>query len=225
MRLSVPSWLQRGGWLENLRVAETLGWAEGVELLVFSFEGEDRGLFLSELPGLAEAGRRLSLSVHLPDPLLPAHGELVEATRGFVESYVVHPPRVEAGAPGLEAWVGLLGAWRRRWGDDFLLERTEAAPFAAADAALPDLPLCADTGRLLLEGESPAAWLSARAARVREIHLHGVEGGRDHRPFRGDEAWLVALRPLLEAYSGRIELELFSLDHVKAAAAALEIRS
>ncbi len=222
MRLSVPSWLVPGGWLANVGVAEGLGWASGVELLLFSFEGEDRELFLSELPGLADAGKRLSLSVHLPDPLLPGHEELVQLTRGFAESFVVHPPKPGPAGGGLEAWAGLLGGWRGKYGDDFLLEYTDGSAFSGAEAACPGLPLCADTGRLLVENIEPAGWFAQRAGRIREVHLHGVSEGRDHRPFSGGEPWFIALRPFLAVFPGRIELEVFSLAGVTTARAALE---
>jgi len=212
----LPSWLLPASWLPNVREAERLGWAGGVELLCFSFSGEDRELFLSELPALAEAGRRLAISVHLPDPLGADCEELVRITRPFAQAYILHPPESDAAA-----WAGLVDIWRRRYGDDFLLEYVAGDDFAAAEEALPGLPLCADTGRLLLEGLSPARWIEARAHRVREIHLHGVSGGRDHRPFSGDEDWLLELKPFLLKYDGRVELELFSLESAVAAYAAL----
>ena len=226
MRLVVPSWLVPGGWLENVGVAAGLGWASGIELLFFSFEGEDRELFLSEREGIIEAAAKggLSLSVHLPDPLLPAHCELVELLAPQTECFVVHPPRRDEA----DGWRALLSVLRRRHGDRFLLEYTGAGDFAAAEAALPGLPLCADTGRLLVEGVEPAAWIAQRADRIREIHLHGVGNGaegtatRDHQVISGREPWLSALRPFLSAWSGRVEFEVFSLAKVEAARAALK---
>lgn len=226
MRLVVPSWLVPGGWLQNVEVAVGLGWAAGIELLFFSFEGEDRELFLSERDGIIDAAARggLSLSVHLPDPLLPAHCELVDLLAPAADCYVVHPPRRGAA----DGWRTLLSVLRRRHGDRFLLEYTGAEDFAAAEAAMPGLPLCADTGRLLVEGIEPAAWIAQRAERIREIHLHGVEEGvgeattRDHRVFSGREPWLSSLRPFLSGWTGRVELEVFSLAKVEAARAALK---
>jgi sugar phosphate isomerase/epimerase len=231
MRLVVPSWLVPGGWLENLEAAVRLGWAEGMELLCFSFEGEDRELLISERPGIEGllGASGLSLSVHLPDPLRPEHSELVGMFASRAEAFILHPPRAE----GLEAWADTVSLLRREHGDRFLLEYTDGRLFEAVESALPGLPLCADTGRLLLEGIDPASWIAQRAGRVREIHLHGAAPGngadgapeagpRDHRVFSGDEAWLAALLPLLASYQGRIELELFSLAKVEAARAVLE---
>lgn len=221
MRLVLPSWLVPGGWLENVEVASRLGWASGVELLFFSFEGEDRDLLLSEragIEGILDASG-LSLSVHLPDPFLPRHDELVGLFAGRAECFVLHPPR-----PGdLEGWAAHVSRLRAESGDRFILEYTDGGLFAAASGALPGMPICADTGRLVIEGIEPAAWIAGRASLVREIHLHGVdaEGARDHRVFTGREAWLGRLAPFLAAFPGRIELELFSLAKVEAARAAL----
>ena len=230
MRLVVPSWLVPGGWLENVEVAAGLGWASGIELLFFSFEGEDRELFLSERDRIINAAARggLSLSVHLPDPLLPAHCELVELLAPAAECFVVHPPRRDEA----DGWRALLSVLRRRHGDRFLLEYTGAEAFASAEETLPGLPLCADTGRLLVEGMDPASWIAQRVERIREVHLHGAEAAgeaagdtvspRDHRVFSGREPWLSALRPFLSDWAGRIELEVFSLAKVEAARTALK---
>lgn len=224
MRLVVPSWLAPGGWLENLEAASRLGWASGMEFLFFSFEGEDRALFLSEYGRVRQAlaSSCLSPSVHLPDPLLPGHAELVELFSPLAECFILHPPK----ADGLAEWRRLVAGLREAHGDRFLLEYTGAGTFAGAETALPGLPLCADTGRLLLEGLDPLAWLSRQGDRVREIHLHGLSAGaqglRDHEVFSGLEPWLAGLRPFLEVFEGRIELELFSLEKVEAAYKALK---
>jgi sugar phosphate isomerase/epimerase len=148
--------------------------------------------------------------------------ELVASTRDFVSLYVLHPPGRENPAACADAWAGLVGGWRGSYGDDFLLEYTGAEAFASAEAALPGLPLCADTGCLMREGLSPAAWVAGRSSRIREIHLHGLETGKDHGPLRDGEDWLDELAPLLETHSGRVELEVFSLEGVEASWLALE---
>lgn len=220
---SVPSWLLPGGWLANLRAAQGLGWVGGMELLLFSFEGEDRGLFLEESPRIEAEGRGLDLGIHLPDPLLPAHREILEATARYANYYVVHPGRLgPVPARGAEAFASFLGALRRDYGDRFLLEYTNQADFDAAMAVLPGMGICADSAHLLAEGLDPAAWLGARKGQVREIHLNGLEGGQAHRPLRGDEAWLGPLLPFLREGSLRVELEVFSLAGVESSYQALK---
>jgi len=196
-----------------------------MELLLFSFEAEDRELFLKESPLIEAEGRGLDLGVHLPDPLLPAHREILEATARYASYYVVHPPRAVPGptaGAGAEAFASLLGSLEADYGQVFLLEYTNRADFEAAVAVLPEMGLCADSAHLLAEGLDPAAWMEAWKGRVREIHLNGLEGGRAHRPLRGDEAWLGPLLPFLRDGDLRVELEVFSLAGVESSYQALK---
>jgi sugar phosphate isomerase/epimerase len=221
MTLVAPSWLVPGTWLENVELARTQPWIEGVELLFFSFDEEARAVLAVELPGIDAAARRFSLSVHLPDPLGPRDAELVEMTAGFAAIYVLHPPRPdESISDGTAAWASLVGSFRKRYGDRFLLEYTGRFPFAAAEFACPGLPLCADTGRLILDGEEPAAWIEARAGRVREVHIHEVENGKDHAALVAERAWLRRLAPLVERSEMRAVMEVFSLAGATASAEA-----
>lgn len=226
MRLLAPSYLVPGTWLENAEFARGLSWLEGLELLFFRYDEEAREILAREGPGLAALAGRFSFSLHLPDPLGSGDEELIERTRAFTEVYVLHPP--QGVGPGetarpeeLDRWAKLLDRWRGRHGEIFLLEYTGRQAFGAAEARLPDLPLCADTGRLLLEGEEPRDWIEERLGRIGEIHLHGAVGGKDHMPLAGDEAWLERLAPLLGNYPGRLELEVFSLAGLEDSAAAL----
>ncbi len=218
MLLSVPSYLVPGTWLENLELMMDLGWIEGVELLFFSWDEDAKAILEREREAIAALSGRFAFSLHLPDPLGPGDESLVESTRDFVDSYVAHPP---AGETVSGDWAGLLAGWRRRYGDDFLVEYTGASAFALAEAALPGLPLCADTGRILREGGDPGAWIAERQDRVREIHLHGLCGGLDHAAFAGDEAWLLTLVPALSAFPGRVNIEIFGLAGAQAGRRAL----
>jgi len=218
VKLCVPSYLFPGTWLENLEAMVALEWIQGVELLFFSYDEDARRILAEERERIAALSGRFELSLHLPDPLSDADEELVAATRDFVKLYVLHPP-----TSGALAWAALVGSWRSRYGDDFLLEYTGAEAFAQAEARAPGLPLCADTGRLLKDGISPALWMQERAVRLREIHLHTLRGGRDHVPLDPDEQWLRELGPFLRGFCGRLELELFSGADVEASRAALEL--
>ncbi|HOX33251.1 MAG TPA: hypothetical protein PLB91_13050 [Spirochaetales bacterium] len=221
MRLAVPSYLVPGTWLENLELAASIGWIRGVELLFFAYDEEARRILARELGGIAELSGALELSLHLPDPLGPADEALVEATRPFVGLFVAHPPK--DGDPKTAArWATLLGSWISRYGPDFLLEYTGREPFARAERELPGLPLCPDTGRLLLDGEEPARWIGERAGRVRAVHAHAAREGKDHLALTGEEAWLPALIGLARERDWRLELEVFSLELASASERAIE---
>jgi len=212
-RLSVPSYVIPGTYLENLRFLEERTDCRAVELLFFMYDDETAALLAAERAGLRDYASRFAYTVHLPDEIAPAHEEILEATADYAEGYVVHPPRR---AQALPAFVGLLNAWRARYGEQRLrLENTRLTAFEAAEAALRDSSLgppclCADLGHLLMEGVEPSAWVAARAERVRELHVHGYDGRSDHVPFGPEEAWLAALAPFARGFQGPIEVELFS---------------
>jgi hypothetical protein len=218
VKVCVPSYLVPGTWLENLIAVRPLDWIEGVELLFFAWDEDARSILGAEREAIARLAGRFSYSLHLPDPLRPEDEELVALTRDFVGLYVIHPPR----AASAEIWAGMVESWRSRYGDDFLLEYCGAEDFAAAERALPGLPLCPDAGRLARDGIATAEWIAARGSRVRELHLHRAAGGKDHLPLVAGEPWLEDLAPFLAGFGGRVELELFSLEGAESSRRALE---
>lgn len=218
MRLSAPSWLVPGTWLENLRAAESLPWLEGIELLLFSGDVDARRSFTSELEGIATFASRFELGIHLPDPLEESAIEIARLCSHFSRHFVLHPP-----ATGEEGgWAERIVRLREEFGERFVLEYTGERDFARAESALPGLPLCPDTGCLLREGQDPASWIAACAQRVRVIHLHSARGGKDHLPLDEGEAWLSALMPFLRSFSGLVEIEVFSRAGLETSRAALE---
>ncbi|HTX73337.1 MAG TPA: hypothetical protein VMC79_10970 [Rectinemataceae bacterium] len=218
MRYHVPSYLIPGTWLENLRRLETAEWISGVELLVFSYDDDAKSILNRERHGLAACTPRFRLTLHLPDPLESRHEELLELSLPFTSSYVLHPP---GSILEMERWLRLVEDWRAAYGPKFHLENTAGATFVAVEAALPDIELCADCGRLLLDGHDPLGWLDGRASRLRQLHLHSAAAGRDHLPLRAEEPWLRRLFPYLVAFAGIVELELFSLEAVERSRDAL----
>jgi hypothetical protein len=218
MTISAPSWVQPGTYLENLEVLEAQRKVASVELLFYIYDEDTRSIFARERERIAAKTDRFGFTVHLPDPLLPEHEALVEATRDFVRSYVFHPAEPE-GAPRLARTVA---AWRERYGDIFLLENTRLRLFEANLPLHGDIGLCCDVGHLLLEGVDPAAWLDERAPRVRELHLHGIAEGKDHAAFSFRDPSMSPLVPFLRIFDGTVEIEVFSLDELGLCIAELE---
>ncbi len=218
MRLAAPSWLRPGSWLENIETAASLPWLGAVEILLFEWDQKTRAVFTSELGGIISWTGRFKFSVHLPDPLGESALDIAGLCSDFARAFVLHPPSTG----GAEDWADLVSRLREGFGDRFLLEYTGEDAFRLAESALPDLPLCPDTGKLLLDGKEPAEWIGARRHRVQALHLHAAREGRDHFPLDSRDAWLVRLLPLLETFAFPIELEVFSLEAVEASRAALE---
>lgn len=204
--LSVPSYIIPGTYLENVRFLESFPEIRAVELLFYLYDPPTRELLVREREGLAVRRGRFSFSVHLPDDLEPGHVEILELTRDLAERYILHPPPC-----GEDAFLRLVEQWRAEYGEVFLLENLIGRSFEALAAGLPSLPLCMDTGHLLLNGGGVGDFLRRHGPRVREIHLHGVQQGADHRPFLGTEPWFGELEPFLRRFAGVVNLEVFSL--------------
>jgi len=218
--LSVPSWVILGTYAENLRFLEDKKEIQGVELLFFLYDDEIKAQFDSEWEEISIYRKRFLFTAHLPELLLPVHEELVARLAPLVKHFIVHP-HVE----NPENQIQLLTEWRDRHGARFLAENTKAGLLEAM-LPLPEagMGICMDTGHLLLDGNNPADFFTAYRERIGEIHLHGIDrkqaaiDGRlpDHRRLWGDEEWLLELLPLLEDYSGVVNLEVFSWEEVKA---------
>ncbi|MBU0954861.1 MAG: hypothetical protein KKI09_05460 [Spirochaetes bacterium] len=217
MRLSVPSYVIPGTWLENARFLAEQTRVRHVELLFFMYDDETRRLADPEWAGLRELAATLEYTLHLPDVIQPQHEALIQLSADFVQGYVVHPPR---DLTTLNQFAELLLGWQQKYPVPFRLENTRAENFQAALQALrehgaataagtPGIALCLDLGHLLLEGHQPLEWLERHAPDIQELHLHGLDGKRDHQPFDGSEDWFKTISPWLKQFNGIVELELF----------------
>lgn len=204
---------------------------EVVELLFFLYDAETRDLLLREFPAIEEYAGRFAYTVHLPDRLRSEHEELVARFVPLAERFIVHPCEGERETDALAA---LLAGWEARYDPGpalgrFLLENTQGGRLEALRARLPRMGLCMDTGHLLLEGRSPAAWFDAHADLIAEIHLHGTDAaaaagdGRlvDHRALRPGDPWLAELVPRLRSFSGIVNLEVFSWEEAEGSLSTL----
>ena len=223
MTIAAPSWQVPGTWLENLDALADIDWLGGVELLFFSYDRDARRDFEAERGRIAAYAGRFSFSLHLPDPLGNEVFDLVAATESFVDLYVFHP-RSAAGSAGegAEAWARTVETLRDSYGPArFAMEYTGAAAFASGSGRLSDVPteaprICADTGRLALDGIDPAEWIKDRATSIAQLHLHAARGGKDHFPLGDEDAWLPAVAAEAMARDWRVVLETFSLERTRA---------
>jgi hypothetical protein len=229
MRLTVPSWVIPGTYLENLTFLCGQPVIEGVELLFFLYDREIQALLQQEWEGIGELRSRFSFTAHLPEPLLGVHEELVEQIFPLVGHCIFHPGLPED-APVL---ARLIASWRNRFGKDyFLVENTRPGRLDALLEYLPDeVGICMDTGHLLLEGTAPGAFYRRFGDRIREIHLHRLDlerariDGRlpDHRPLHPEEPWFQEMVPVLAGFTGTVNLEVFSWEEALESIAALQV--
>ena len=210
MILSVPSYVIPGTYGENVEFLAGVPEVRAVELLFYYFDADSRDLFIREKDLIASYKERFGFAVHMPEPLKPEHEILIDLTRDLCSRYILHPP---AGDPHFfHEWVA---GWQKRYGPVFLIENLIDRDFDPLAEMIASLPVCCDTGHLLLGGSDVAAFLRRYGPRVREIHLHGVVEGRDHRCFEGTEPWFQAIVPMLRSFQGVVNLEVFSLAEVR----------
>ncbi len=89
-----------------------------------------------------------------------------------------------------------------------------------------DLKVCLDLGHLALAGADPLAAYRCWASRCPLIHLHAAVDGRDHLPLdRLGETMAEVVLGILEAFTGTVSLEVFSLDALHRSTAWLETRA
>ncbi len=251
MKLACPSWVIPGSWGENLDfiLSQVERPVNGVELLVFDFDAKTRAALAAELPTIARAASQLELSIHLPSRVGPGTLELVDMMKDFAKVFVVHPPK--RGDEGDFAGFLRAAADDALRGQLFAIEYTNEGDFARGfglldESGIPssNFPICMDTGHLLIEGRDPADFARWAGERLARVHLHDIvckaapSGGadsfpvrsgtadsvgtmRDHAPLKGGSAWLGRLFPILEAFAGTVELELFDWEAVLASARLL----
>lgn len=222
-RLSCPSWVIPGTYGENLAFLETQGAIQNIELLFFIYDGSVKLELERDLNTIIRCRGRFTYTAHLPDRLNRDHEQLITILSPLVDHFVFHPVQPEEEMQ-VDELAHLIKGWQESYGDRFLAENTKPLWLDALEERLPDIPICMDTGHL---GQTDAIldfWQS-RKGRIREIHLHSTDekaarlDGRlpDHRPLRGDEAWL---EPLVTASAAEpnpplINLELFSWQEVE----------
>ncbi len=209
MIISTPSYLFPGTYLENIRYIHTIPDIASVELLFFIFDEETKLLYERERRDIEVFFPELQFTVHMPDELLPEHETLIEMTAPLTTHYILHPP-----ADDEDRFLRLVTAWRKTYGELFLLENLIERDFEGILDKLGPMGVCCDTGHLLIRGHSPVRFCETYGERVKEIHLHGVEDGWDHKPFAEDQLWFRELVPFLKSFSGVVNLELFAVDDV-----------
>lgn len=250
-RLGTTSYIIPDDLLPNARFLAAEG-VRDIELLLFEVDDGFSNLPSAEtaleLAGLAEA-HGLSYTVHLPlDLTLGAEGQaysaslekarrVIEAARALAPwAYVAHldgrAVRTGAGAEALRRWqdqavraLEMVAGWAGE-PNKLCVENLEGYPLDFLEPVLARSPAsrCVDVGHLWLDGHDPLPYLAQAAARIRVIHLHGIDG-RDHRslanmPAKQIDALLAALLGL--DYRGVVTLEVFDENDFRSSLAALE---
>ncbi len=141
-----------------------------------------------------------------------------------VEGYVLHldlfDPCMKTPAPGAEergVFEAALAAVSARMGErasGILIENIgyDMALFGELILGSP-FPVCMDAGHLFFNGHDADAFMRLFGPRIRQVHLHGHEKGRDHRPVSAlDPAAVRRVMDFARAGSVPLIVEVYSED-------------
>jgi sugar phosphate isomerase/epimerase len=239
-RLATTSFIYPADWVENTRLIGP--YIDEIELLFFESRLNGSLPSAEAIRNLADIGGRLKtrFNIHLPTDIVPGSVDPAENRRAIETllrirslteplsptSYTLH---VEPEwSPAKETDVT---AWQERL-QNTLLSLVEGG-FPARQLALETLHfpfewvapviqrlglgVCLDIGHLLVDAQPVIPLLSRYRDRLPIIHLHGVDGEKDHLSIDHlPTAELTAILSRLRRYTGTLSLEVFSFSDLKA---------
>jgi sugar phosphate isomerase/epimerase len=240
-RLGATSCVLPADIMTNVRVLAPM--VDDVQLLFFESAAKSlmpQPLDVQELRELADE-HALTYTVHLPTDLALGAASKVERQEGIVEilrlmaqlaplapqSFDLHLVResdlhevawLDNLAASLEELSGALGSEKRL----VAVENIEY-PFGLVAPLVAEygFSVCLDLGHLVHYGHDLEEGL-ALLPRVRHLHYHGVQNGRDHQALTDVEQARMLVRRLAEVgYDGVVTLEMYSLENLKASLALL----
>jgi sugar phosphate isomerase/epimerase len=244
--LACPSFIYRAGYTEN--VARLAPFVDEVELLFFESRFDDSlptPELVRELERLGHNGE-ITYNVHLPTDIYPGHPQAsrrrraVNVLRDMLARLAPLAPRTftlhlnrDAGDADIARWqADTLASLQRVLADGISGRRisieniTDDLSTAAPVIETLDLSVCMDMGHLMVQQRSLEAFFDRWRERITIVHLHGVDGRRDHQPLDrlADGPMQAALR-LLHGFGGVVCLEVFSRAALEASLARmLEMR-
>jgi sugar phosphate isomerase/epimerase len=234
---------------------ERLCWRfDKIQLLAFGRHYLNQLLGPRQLQGLAQlqAESAIEYSLHLPLDLgllqddtraqvaaIDVIADIVERVQGLqVSNYIVHLDPftefkywpVELNQATLATMDRALELLCRRFGpmsEQFCLENTayDLLPCQQVVNAHP-VSLCVDFGHAWLAGHDVEALLACYGQRIREVHVHGIKDGKDHRgldclsPSQGKQ-----LGTFLANYKHSVIIEVFNNEDLEASLGVLEAMS
>lgn len=239
------SFILPAGYTENV---DCLGpYVDEIELLMFESQPGSRPTrrLAGDLAALAQK-HTLTYNVHLPVDVDLTHPDLAmrrtacRIVQEFIAVllplaptvFVVHltPPAGIREGRELAAWQRLAAgsidevlqtglAGRRLAVENLLFPHAWLMPIVEQL----DLSVCMDTGHLALQGDDPAAFLTAWKSRIAIGHLHGLGSGRDHAALTGlPNEYQTVLAAWLAGFSGTVSLEVFALEPLRESLACLD---
>jgi sugar phosphate isomerase/epimerase len=241
-RLGATSCVLPADIMTNVRALAPL--VDDVQLLFFESAALSllpQPVDVQELRDLAEE-HDLSYTVHLPTDLALGAASRMERQEGIAEilrlmeqltplgpqSFDLHLVR-EPDLPEA-AWLDNLAASLRELagalGEEKRLVAVENIEYpyglVAPLVAEYGFSVCLDFGHLVHYGHDLEEGLGL-LPRVRHLHYHGVQAGRDHQALTdAEQAWMLGKRLAEAGYDGVVTLEMYSLEKLKGSLALLD---
>ena len=242
--IACPSFVHRAGYRDNVRA---LG--DGVdEIQLLFFESRPDAIpsapLIRALADLA-AQTKIGYQVHLPTDVHPGHPDPDERRRAAnawaavidrcvplsPSTYTLHLSRNPLDCPSIshDQWLANLqdtiqGMLPPGFAPVRLTAETLDYPFdrIAPLIAATDLSVCMDIGHLMVHGEDIAAFYARWQSRITTIHLHGVDGARDHLPLdRLPAHRMESILDILNSFTGTVTVEVYSHAALVASLATL----
>jgi sugar phosphate isomerase/epimerase len=243
--LATTSFIYADDYVANVK---RLGpFVDEIELLLFESGSLPSGNTIADLAALSRT-YDVGYNIHLPSDVSLGQAdtrsrELAVASilRAFERVAPLSPSTMTLHIPW-EGPAGLptsLNPWRERVRESLVRLIAAVGSPASISVETLDYPLewlseviddlglavCMDLGHLLLHGREMADVMRRFSSRVSILHLHGVDGGRDHLavdrllpPSAG------AVLKVLSGFKGIVSLEVFNFDDLAASLVWLEKR-
>lgn len=236
-RVAATSFLVPADWETNVRAVGHL--VDEIELLFFDSRPAGSLPTPAVVTGLAAAAEEtgVTYNIHLPSDLSPGHDDPAERDQALsVLKQVIgltaalHPSAYTLHLPYgcRDRLPATVRSWQQRVcgvvstlleavaastpPQAVTIENLDAPPAWAWDAVSAlGVGFCMDIGHLMLHGEDPVDTFNRYGENIRLIHLHGVDGGRDHLPLTVlDAPRRRAVIDILDGFTGTVSVEVFN---------------
>lgn len=141
-----------------------------------------------------------------------------------VDGYILHVDALEHGSPRVELSRDQLVFFQRsldaitgRIGDaagNILIENTTYDLTYFSGILMRSLfQVCMDAGHFVLHNHDAGRYMELFGPKIRQVHLHGVSGGRDHRVLTDlDTLSMRNVSPFLKKFTGSVIIEVYNLN-------------
>ena len=245
-KIGTTSFIYPDHYVPNVRMLGAF--VDEIELLIFESTATESLLSKTVIDDLSHLSREFNLTynIHLPtdvsisDPSAARQQQAVETLIKIIEqviplqpvSYTLHIPFHDGALDNdkVNKWQDCVGRNLEKIltagvpGNMLAIETLDYPIEIIEDIILElNLSVCMDIGHLMIHGYDVKSVFDKYATKIPIIHLHGVDGHRDHLPLdRLSNKLKGILKWLSREFTGSLSLEVFSFDHLEVSLNYLE---